>query len=278
MNEFDFTGERLTTTKKSEIMIHHLHRYAISLELAKDKKVLDIASGEGYGSHLLAEVAKEVVGVDIDEKVVQFANRKYSKKNLQYKVGSTSSIPSEDQEFDLIVSFETIEHHDEHEQMMLEFKRVLKPGGKIIISSPDKKNYTDIPKYTNPFHVKELYIEEFKSLISKHFSFSKHFNQNLYYNSIIVADDGHSTAFAEFNGDFEKIEAVRTLSVPMYNICIASDSPLENMNFIDTSIFNAQAVLDAIINKEVEIYASKTYRIGKFFTFPLRIIRSLKNK
>lgn len=278
MNEFDFTGERLTTTKRSEIMIHHLHRYAISLELARNKKVLDIASGEGYGSNLLAQVAQEVIGVDIDDSVVKFASNKYKKNNLSFKTGSTSAIPSEDNQFDVIISFETIEHHDEHEKMMSEFKRVLKPDGIVIISSPDKKNYTDIPNYTNHFHVKELYKEEFKDLMNKYFTYSNHYNQNLYYNSIIVHENGNSTGFTEFNGDFESIENKNTLTIPMFNICVASDSPLNNVGFIDTSIFNAQSVLDEIINKEVEIYASKTYRVGKFFTFPLRLIRSLKKK
>jgi len=63
---------------------------------------------------------------------------------------------------DLVVSFETIEHHDEHEQMLAEVKRVLKPDGMAIISSPDKAIYTDKPEYHNSFHVKELYREEFE--------------------------------------------------------------------------------------------------------------------
>jgi ubiquinone/menaquinone biosynthesis C-methylase UbiE len=276
MSEYDFTGERLTTTKRSEIMIHHLHRYAMAIDLARGKVVLDIASGEGYGSNLLAKVAQSVLGVDIEKKVVDFANKKYTQPNLEFKVGSTSLIPSKDKVFDLIVSFETIEHHDEHEQMMEEFKRVLKPGGVLIISSPDKLNYTDIPQYTNSFHVKELYKEEFKKIIARYFAYAQHFNQNLFYNSIIVSDNGDASKFKEFNGDFDKIIENETLSIPMYNICVASDEPIENENFADASIFNAQEVFNDIKNKEAEIYASKTYKIGKFFTFPIRLIRSLR--
>ncbi|MFY7991176.1 MAG: class I SAM-dependent methyltransferase [Fluviicola sp.] len=277
MSEYDFTGERLTTTKRSEIMIHHLHRYAMAIDLARGKVVLDIASGEGYGSNLLAKVAESVLGVDIEKKVVDFANQKYTQPNLEFKVGSTSLIPSKDNVFDLIVSFETIEHHDEHEQMMEEFKRVLKPGGVLIISSPDKLNYTDIPQYTNSFHVKELYKEEFKTIIARYFAYARHFNQNLFYSSIIVSDNGDASKFKEFNGDFDKIIENETLSIPMYNICVASDEPIENENFADASIFNAQEVFNDIKNKEAEIYASKTYKIGKFFTFPIRLIRSLRN-
>jgi 2-polyprenyl-3-methyl-5-hydroxy-6-metoxy-1,4-benzoquinol methylase len=70
---------------------------------------------------------------------------------------------------DLVVSFETIEHHDEHEQMLAEIKRVLKPNGMVIVSSPDKAIYTDKPDYHNRFHIKELYREEFEALFRTRF-------------------------------------------------------------------------------------------------------------
>ena len=104
---FEWTGERLTTSKTNEIAIHHLHRYAIAIDLAKGKDVLDIASGEGYGSNLLANTAKSVTGVDISESVIEFAKKKYTRNNLSFKVGSTSNIPLENDSVDLLVSFET---------------------------------------------------------------------------------------------------------------------------------------------------------------------------
>ena len=78
-------------------------------------------------------------------------------KNLEFRIGSCVEIPYPDQFFDLIVSFETIEHHNQHEEMMAEFKRVLRPNGQIIISSPEKYEYSVTPNVTNSFHVKELY-------------------------------------------------------------------------------------------------------------------------
>ena len=168
-DEFEWTGERLTTGKSNEIVIHHLHRYAIALDLVKDKVVLDIASGEGYGSSLLANEAKKVIGVDIEAKVIEFAKAKYKKANLAFKIGRADQMPVDDNSIDVVVSFETIEHHDKHEEMFLEIKRVLKPDGVLIMSSPDKLNYRDIPKFYNPFHIKELYREEFKQLVEKYF-------------------------------------------------------------------------------------------------------------
>ena len=102
--------------------------------------VLDIASGEGYGSALLASGATRVTGVDIDPQTVQGATQKYSSNNsnLEFKQGSADNIPLHSGLFDVVVSFETIEHHDNHVEMMREIKRVLKLGGLLIISSPDK--------------------------------------------------------------------------------------------------------------------------------------------
>ena len=75
--------ERITTDIFNKNTLEHLHRYAIAQEYVKDKRVLDIASGEGYGSNLLAESANSVIGVDIDEQTVQQAARKYKRINLQ---------------------------------------------------------------------------------------------------------------------------------------------------------------------------------------------------
>ena len=75
-----------------------------------------------------------------------------------------------DARVDFVVSFETIEHHDQHLQMMMEIRRVLRPDGVLIISSPDKHEYSDVPGFKNEFHVKELYLSEFVDLLSSHFS------------------------------------------------------------------------------------------------------------
>ena len=157
-------GERFLPDQKGQIELEHLHRYAMARELVRGKVVLDIACGEGYGSALLSMVAGSVVGVDISENVIQHAQETYSNANLRFFTGSCSNIPVEDGTIDVVVSFETIEHHSEHEEMMAEIKRVLRPKGVLIISSPDRYEYSVVPGYTNPYHVKELTREEFESL------------------------------------------------------------------------------------------------------------------
>lgn len=165
MKELDWTGERLVTTVSDlHGVIEHLHRYALAVEICSNKIVVDIASGEGYGSVLISKVARKVYGVDIDEKSVLHAKNKYEKAggNLNFLVGSTSNIPVADNSVDVLISFETIEHHDEHEAMMLEVKRVLKEDGLLLISSPEKFIYRERDP-DNPYHIKELTFKEFKS-------------------------------------------------------------------------------------------------------------------
>src|ERR1700681_1706522 len=115
----EWTGERfLPWIKESTIAYEHLHRYAYASTLVKDKRVLDLASGEGYGSNMLAASAQSVVGIDIDESVVGHATQKYSGKNLRFISGSITAVPiPDDHSFDVIVCFEAIEHIEDQEKL-----------------------------------------------------------------------------------------------------------------------------------------------------------------
>ena len=225
ISPLEWTGERYIPGIKGGIALEHLHRYAMACQFAKGKNVLDIASGEGYGSAMLAKVANHVIGVDISEEAISFATGKYSRDNLEFKVGSCAEIPLKDASLDLIVSFETIEHHDQHEAMLKEFKRVLHPNGVLIISSPDKYEYSDMPNYSNPFHVKELYRNEFESLVSKYFENMQIYGQRVIYGSGIFIEKG-SASYVNFSEDGEVININDGLFRPVYNIVVASNTDL----------------------------------------------------
>lgn len=172
-----FTGEQFIPSTKleevgAEINYEHWHRYLYASSFTKNKVVLDIACGEGYGSCLLAGSSKRVVGVDVSPEAIAYANSKYVRRNLEFKQGSVTNIPISGKGiFDVVVSFETIEHVGEGEQktFLKEVKRLLKPNGIFIVSTPNKLVYSDIPGYKNEFHIKEFYIGEFKSFLEKHF-------------------------------------------------------------------------------------------------------------
>ncbi|KRT15828.1 hypothetical protein ASU31_12650 [Pedobacter ginsenosidimutans] len=269
-----FTGERLTTLLEDGIMVEHLHRYAIAESFIQDKVVLDIASGEGYGAYLMSKFAKNVVGVDISEEAVTHSNAKYKSNKLVYKVGSTSNIPLEDLSMDVIVSFETIEHHDKHLEMLQEFKRVLKKDGLLIISSPDKLYYSDIPHYRNPFHVKELYEQEFVNLIKGFFTKTIFLNQRCVSGSLIVKQDIGSDLI-QYEGDYKSIN----YNLPFthtYNIALASDTEIKN---ITSSIFESNLYYEYLKGQHIvdKYINSTTWKVGRVILFPFFLIKKILN-
>lgn len=203
----EFTGERFVPSISGEIRHEHLHRYAFALPLVNGKDVLDVACGEGYGSALLAASARHVTGADISADVVEEARKTYARhNNLQFVHGNAAVLPFASQSFDVVVSFETIEHHDRHEEMLAECARVLRPDGLLILSSPNKKVYSDDAGYHNEFHVKELYFDELDALLKRHFRHVRYLGQRLATGSAIYplasgtsgkvsvwADDGSET-------------------------------------------------------------------------------------
>src|SRR4051794_1437105 len=93
----EWTGERMVPVSQPSIgSVEHLHRYALALEIVTGRDVVDIASGEGYGSNLLSTSAAHVTGIDISEDSIKFASGKYSSDRLAFKVGSAAEIPLDD--------------------------------------------------------------------------------------------------------------------------------------------------------------------------------------
>ena len=136
-----FTGERFVPGTAGRMKLEHMQRYALCRGLVRGKRVLDIATGEGYGAALLGASASRVIGVDLAPDAIAHAHAKYRAANLQFVVGACEAIPLADGSIDVIVSFETIEHLLDHDAMMGEFQRVLAPDGLVIISSPEKQEY-----------------------------------------------------------------------------------------------------------------------------------------
>ncbi len=176
------------------MIYEHWHRYLFAREYAVGRRVLDVASGEGYGSALLAGVAETVAGVDVSPEAVDHARERYGRaNNLKYVHASCTSVPFPDASFDLIVSFETIEHITEHEAFMLEVERLLAPGGMFIISSPNRVEYSDKTGYKNEFHIRELDGPELRSLLDAHFPRQHWFAQRPCFQSMLWSLEGEAT-------------------------------------------------------------------------------------
>jgi ubiquinone/menaquinone biosynthesis C-methylase UbiE len=238
-----WTGERLVPTEVGQTAVEHLHRYAIATDLAHGKVVLDLASGEGYGSNILAQAARRVIGVDNAREAVTLAQRRYGGKNLAFVVGDCAAIPLETSSVNLVVSFETLEHHDQHEAMITEIARVLRSDGILIISSPNKHEYSDIPQYKNPFHLAELYLDQFSALLKLRFNNVSIYGQRLSSGSYVAPTplaESLQSPYITYTGDFSRIKRYDGIDRPVYFIAAASNGPLPQ---IGASLFDGEAFL-----------------------------------
>ena len=185
-----FTGERFTPEVWGAIWYEHWHRYCVVAPLARGLRVLDAACGEGYGSFLLSGEAREVVGVDVSHQAVAHARRRYAAANLTYLDASVAALPLADASIDLVVSFETIEHLAQQAEMLAEFRRVLRPSGLLVISSPNKTIYSGECGAANEFHVRELTRDELAALLAPGFPRQEWYGQRAFAHSLLWAERG----------------------------------------------------------------------------------------
>ena len=251
--QLEFTGERFTPECVREIWYEHYHRYAFAKSLVKDKNVLDAACGEGYGSDILSKYASSVRGLDIDAESVGHAQSRYKRDNLSFVEGSCTLLPFEDNSFDVVVSFETLEHLEQQEEMLAEFKRVLNKEGVLIISTPDKKHYSDATGFENEYHVKELYKNEFKSLLDTHWQYQTWYAQAMTFNSVLEKIDFSGSYYSTDILIDEKLNTDKSFLTSMYYLVIASNESLRD--FPDLHLFaDKQQSVYEHYNKTIKDY------------------------
>jgi 2-polyprenyl-3-methyl-5-hydroxy-6-metoxy-1,4-benzoquinol methylase len=165
----DDTGERMIPSyhKGTVMYAEHMSRYVAAKDIIKGKVVLDIASGSGYGTKILAEHAEFVYGVDVDEPAVEYAKNNFSAPNITYKVGDGEKIPLDNASVDVVITFETIEHVKDYKKFVKEIRRVLKPDGIAIVSTPNELEFTD----GNHYHLHEFEYDELRSLLASDFKY-----------------------------------------------------------------------------------------------------------
>jgi SAM-dependent methyltransferase len=150
------------------ILAIHLKRYDFALPHCRDRDVLDAACGVGYGSARLAEVARRVVGVDRDEAAIAYARRRYPAPNVEYRLADLLALDLPSESFDVVCSFETIEHLPDQDAFLGHVARVLRPDGAFFVSTPQARETDRSP--ANPFHEVELSRADFEALLGRFFA------------------------------------------------------------------------------------------------------------
>ena len=135
-------GERQIGRTLEEIEQKHKDRYRFASQFCSNKNVLDASCGCGYGSFFLSLVAKKVLGIDVSEEAIEFANKYWNNSNTTYKAFNLGNSSYEELgKFDVVITFETIEHlKDSIEETFKKFTKVLNKDGILILSHPENES------------------------------------------------------------------------------------------------------------------------------------------
>lgn len=160
-----FTGERILPDipELRATFLQSLAVYEFAARRVEGRTVLDCGAGEGYGPALLAGNASLVVGLDYSLEAVSYARGKYSDaEGPQFLQSDASTLPFVDNSFDVLCCFQVLEHLENGPEFLFDAKRVLKPGGELILTTPNRLWAGTGP---NPHHVLEYSAEELQELV-----------------------------------------------------------------------------------------------------------------
>lgn len=174
----------------ADAMAEHMARYQWAAPRLRGR-VLDLGCGVGYGGQLLLSAnsaIKEVIGVDVSPAALEYANRTYAREYLQFVQADACRLPFLEGSFDAVVSFEAIEHVADPEQCFQEVRRVLKPGGTFVVSTPNKLVTSPLLpcRPFNPHHLREWYPPKFLSFVDRYFTITDLYGQNWFSRSILL--------------------------------------------------------------------------------------------
>jgi ubiquinone/menaquinone biosynthesis C-methylase UbiE len=295
----DELGERMVPSYHKGALVYgeHIVRYEGVLPLLRGKTVLDIASGSGYGSYIMASEAKHVTGVDVDPGSVAYAERNYTRKNIEFKVGDAEEIPIEDASVDVVVTFETVEHIKNYKKFISEIKRVLKPGGFAIISTPNDLEFPE----GNHFHLHEFTHDELQAVLKNYFKYTKFSYQYTWLYTAILNGD---KAGKEWDSQLETFNvAPLTKDKAIYFTAICSDEDIAKLELKELGAISEhwsarsqqakhkeveamavrKAEIEALLEKTEgelrKVYGSRGWRaLSVFYRFEGRLRKVLRRK
>lgn len=210
------TGERIIPAEHRQdpgkflIFLMHVKSYAHAMTIVRGERVLDFGCGAGYGSNMLAGHVEDVTAVDISEEAISNAAKSYSASNLHFlRIEPTENraLPFPDSNFDDVISFQVIEHVEDVDSYLREIRRVLKPGGRLLLTTPN--SYLRLlpgQKPWNRFHVREYTYGTIKHALLKEFPF--------------VEVEGISATGLWLRMETSRVNRIRWLTLPFTNLLV----------------------------------------------------------
>jgi 2-polyprenyl-3-methyl-5-hydroxy-6-metoxy-1,4-benzoquinol methylase len=244
----DFALERFTPgTFGPKTAYEHWSRYLFAQPWVGGREVLDYGCGTGFGSRLLAESARDVLAVDRAPGAIAYAQEHHAHPRCRYEPCDDlpTALPSASR--DVVVCFEVIEHLHAQRELIAEFRRILRPNGVLLVSTPD-------PSYTarlgdNPYHVREMPRDEFVALVAEHFAHRKVFVQTPIVGEVIgpesPGDGGAALRVLGFEASSNVWAPVEALpGQPQTYVVVASQEPLPDAPACVVSDRDGRLVVD----------------------------------
>ncbi len=231
--------------QRGRIAYEHLHRYALCAQHVGGKRVLDLACGTGYGTAILGAQGAQVTGVDISAAAIRLARKRHGGDNLSFAIADCFDLPFAAASFDVVVANEMIEHVADHDALISEARRMLVPGGLLLVSTPNKPVYNRF-KSPNAFHISEMDQPEFMGLLRRHFRHVSLTGTRMALMSVgyPLDDSPHDNLGAAriFNGSVtdtgqpEIVSGEFGLTDPEYLLAACSNEPLEALA-VESSLY-----------------------------------------
>lgn len=168
-----YTGERLVPgdERLQQLLVEDLAKFVFAARYAAGCRVLDAGCGAGQGTaYLASHGAAHVIGVDIAAEAVAFAQQRVGGPNLAFAAMDVTRLCFPDASFDLVTSIEVIEHLHDYERYVAEMRRVVRDGGMLILSTPNKLITSPRPGMMWPYHIHEFYPDELYGLLGRYFT------------------------------------------------------------------------------------------------------------
>ena len=259
MRKIADSGERMIPEFHHDALMYaeHVVRYLFACRFVRGKRVLDLASGVGYGSDMLrAAGAVQVIGLDRSKEAVVYGREHHAAFQPDYLLADAESLPLGDGQFHVVVSFETLEHVVDYHRFLQEAKRVMHPGGLLILSTPNKGIYME----GNLFHTKEFAFSELEDDLTTRFKHVRILAQDNWITSAILAPSMMERADTQIAGD---VKVYKTTGKPatetQYMVSLCSDAPLPKagQQVAVTDLYEMRRYVDEIARLNADIDALK---------------------